>query len=291
MSEHGNDSPFNFTDLQFKNAEDDHLPTFEEAAAEEFFDFDRELDGAEIIENILNTNDEATTSAPENTHPPDSLNQFELDICEHTECNKLNLKELAVGFRQVNMNERINMVRGMLFCTTSEPGQNVLMKQSTISSRKRTRTDSEPPQEHDIVQQSIDASSDRCKTTTAYSLKGKRVCVKSFCAVVNLSRITVQRHALEILKSDTLRLYKSRLGESRRGKWGIQRIVVKSFLISFASDHGLECPRGRGSQDESPIIILPSNFTKRMVHEKYKSKWIVLKNAVLEMVKNREEVN
>lgn len=63
---------------------------------------------------------------------------------------------------------------------------------------------------------------------------------------------------------------------------------MKSFLISFASDHGLECPRGRGSQDESPIRILHSSFTRRKVCEQYKIKWSSLNNAVLE-ISNRSD--
>ena len=56
--------------------------------------------------------------------------------------------------------------------------------------------------------------------------------------------------------------YTDRLSESRKGKFGIQRVVVLGFLHIFQNIYELESPSGSGSGEEEALILFPSNFNK-----------------------------
>lgn len=60
-------------------------------------------------------------------------------------------------------------------------------------------------------------------------------------------------------------LYTSEQDLIRKGIHGVQRAVVRVFLMGVENDYGRECPRGRGGRDESPLRIIPSQFSKTIL--------------------------
>lgn len=137
----------------------------------------------------------------------------------------------------------------MLFTLKTPPGdENDLMRGITITTRKQLRT--EP------------CDGKNCeRITKRFVLKGCRVCLQAFAAVTQLSTEKILLYALEVGATTEAEIYHTGKRTNRVGKYSVQRVVVRAFLIKVANDLGMECPRRRGSKDESPIRILPSIFT------------------------------
>ena len=108
------------------------------------------------------------------------------------------------------------------------------------------------------------------RTSTANALKGTRICINAFAAVLQLSTATIWRHCTEISNSKTVQWYETSKNKNRMEKHGIQRIEIHAFLLSIARDYGMECLRGKGSMDEAPLRLLSPNFTKTTLYAQYK---------------------
>lgn len=276
-----------------EQVEQDEPISFEEVLSEieNCCNIDNELDSSLLIN--LSNGEPSSSSNPNNTSSASSIttssiienkSTIELELCNHESCNYLDLKAIAAGFHKMNMNDRINFVRAMLFSLSSKSCENEIMKEITTKTRKRRRRISEV----DDTEMENDKQCNESNVYTAFVIHGRRICSKSFCAVVGLSKNTILNHASSVLSCIEPSVYSSSLSKSRKGKWGIQRVIVKAFLISMANNYGLECPRGSGSKDESPIRILLSNFTKKLVFDMYIIQWNNLAVAVAELVQNFE---
>lgn len=111
------------------------------------------------------------------------------------------------------------------------------------------------------------ASQSLGRTTVAYAMRGKKVFRAAFVAVLHLSEKKVQRHAQSVASCNKPELYTTNHNEAKQGKQGVQKVVVYAFLRAYPSNHSLECPDERGSQDKSPLRLLPGDHTRVKVHE------------------------
>jgi len=235
-------------------------------------DFDSELDAAQLIAA-------AEVETPEQVHAQqhistlpsqDFIDTFRRATCLHESCNIPNSSTIAYGFHKMDKTERLNFVRSMLFATTAPATTgNMIKRDSTIATRKRGR---------DIEGTSVQLS----YATTVYCVLGRRVCVQAFAALTQLSPQVISRHARDVSQTVLPESYKTEKNKSRKGKLGVQRIAVIAFLMKIASDYGMECLRRWGSQDESPLRLLPSSYTKSSVYMSYKEEWDELKSGLLE---------
>ena len=235
-------------------------------------DFDIELDASLLISLHVKESCEPQHSEESlnGTVCPGFEHSFRQNMCDHIECDISGAVSMAIAFNKMDRVARVGFVRSMLFAIASPPQTvNTLFKDSTVATRKRSRKNKE-------------LGTAPSRVTTAFSIKGQRLCLQAFAAITQLSAATISRHAKDVSGEATPDIYKTLHGTCRKAKSGVQRVVVHAYLMSVASDFGMECPRGRGSQDESPLLLLPSSFTKTSVYYTYKEKWQGLFQAFLE---------
>lgn len=230
-------------------------------------DHDLDLDNGYFVQTLLDGSRDIQTQDTINELPQPTSPPLNFDECDHEHCNKLNLNKIASGFHNINVNERINRVRTMLFPLTTNR-VNDLMSVHTLRIRKRKLD-------------GIDKSIQTYNNSTCFALKEVKVCSKTFSVVVGLFDQTIRRHAHEVAHEPTIMTRTSYTSNRRKEKWGVQRIIVKAFLTTVADDHGMECPTERWSQEKSPIEILPSQLTKIKVYNHYKTMWMSLAEGVV----------
>lgn len=230
-------------------------------------DFDDELDATNIVNSISPVDTTDDTGDTQQVDAADAQRNAQCEMhyntlmCDHDECRQAATLEMALGFSDMPYAKRMAFIEAMLYSLSCPPShENNLMRDVTILSRKKKR-------------RIDDEENSTFYARTAYALRGQPVCVKAFAAVVGLCPATVRRHALNVSQSTRPLEYTNLSGDRRRGKWGFQRIVVSAFLRHLASDYGMECPRGRGSTDETPLRLLPSHFTKRKTFQNYEKEW------------------
>lgn len=206
---------------------------------------------APIIANDEHNNSDNVTS---------NTNDEQLESpCKHSSCNFPDYGSIAKQFRSMNVNERIITMRNIMFATTApcdETNELSVYSRSIIAKKRR--------------RQNEDA---RGRSTMKYCIKGRSMCREAFAFLFSLDEKTVERHASKVANGNGFISYECKLSESRKGKYGIQRIVVLGFLTTFQNTYGLESPSGRGSGDEAPLILIPSNFTKVDVYDMYIDRW------------------
>ena len=126
--------------------EEDGQLSFEEVASEIENRIDVELDCSILIDICINkpcssfTSDNTITANNTTASNIPSHNPIRIDISDHKSCNSLDLKAISVGFRKMNMNDRINYVRAMLFSLSAVSCQNEIMKEVTTKTRKKKET-------------------------------------------------------------------------------------------------------------------------------------------------------
>lgn len=77
------------------------------------------------------------------------------------------------------------------------------------------------------------------KITTVYAIQGRKVCLKAFAAIKNLSTQVVTRHSKEVLISFSSTPYRTGRKTSRKGKRCLHKVVVQAFLLQLAMDYGI----------------------------------------------------
>lgn len=85
------------------------------------------------------------------------------------------------------------------------------------------------------------------------------MCLQAFSAATKLSVETIHRHAHDVAATTAPDIYNTVKSTNRSGKYGIQRVVVKAILINVANEFQMECSRGRGCKEESPIPFFHHN--------------------------------
>lgn len=113
-----------------------------------------------------------------------------------------------------------------------------------------------------------------------YSVRGRKMCRESFAHMVCLNAQTISRHANIVTTAPSFLLYDTRHNESREGKLGVHRNIVDGYLNYVEDTHGLECPSGRGSAEDKPLMILPSDMIRTEVYNDYVKCFPSLSDAV-----------
>lgn len=103
---------------------------------------------------------------------------------------------------------------------------------------------------------SYEETFEEAPSTFLYACIGQRLCRVAFPQLVSLNEKTVERNALTVANSGGYDCYSSNNTSAHQHRLAIQLILVYCFLSIFASEHGLECPSGRGSHDDEPLRIL-----------------------------------
>jgi len=183
-------------------------------------------------------------------------------------CDEDWLRRMARSFRGMTEPERVQFIRAMLFATAArKDAQNACLATSNTAARKRR--------------------SDTCsegRTTIGYFVKGKRLCRPAFAAVLQLAEHTCQRHAKDVADSDVPSLYLTKHIGSTTGRMGVQKVIVAAFLKQYALVNGMECPRGRGSQEYAPLRLLPSDTSKVHMHSEYMDAWAEISSAMVSLL-------
>lgn len=98
-----------------------------------------------------------------------------------------------------------------------------------------------------------DGEGDGTRSCIVYSCRGPHVCREAFSCLVGLNPKAVQRHDDMDSNGSEFKLFETMHGESRTQDYGASRLKVCGFLKVFGLDHGLECPRDKGSKVESSL--------------------------------------
>ena len=218
------------------------------------------------IHNCLTSVENATSS----TDVP-IREEIAARLCSHEHFHVIDLTNIAYALHKFSRNQKLVYLQAVLFCLSSPVGENNNLLKTEVTPTRRKRK---------IVQ----VNNIRSNTTTCFSLLGKGICLQSFAGVFGFSQLTVHRYAREVTNSKVPTLYENDKELGRKGKWGLRRIVTKCFLSNIAKDHGLECPRGRGSTDDSPIRVIPSYFTKMKINNEYKVQWKTYAKGAVEVL-------
>lgn len=106
------------------------------------------------------------------------------------------------------------------------------------------------------------------------------ICLVAFAAFLDVNEKSLRRQSKQLAEESSFLLYEPRMGESRAGKYGLQRKVVSGFLDCVGSRHGLENPSGHVSMEKTPLLELPSDMTKLCVYHKYLDVYMDIITAV-----------
>lgn len=173
------------------------------------------------------------------------------------------------AFYNMNEPDRVNAVRFMLLPLTSPPSKrNELLRSETtrrVGSKRKRQTEIEV--DHCLESQT------NSKHMTTYAFRGQRLCRNAFAAIVHLCPNTINIHSKEICSTTEVSTYNPRLSSRRKDISSPQTKVVLTFLDWYGSEFGLECPTGRGSTEDSPLLLLSSDTTKGEVYKSYVESW------------------
>eukprot|EP00171_Calliarthron_tuberculosum_P003201 IDg3201t1 len=198
--------------------------------------------------------DSLSASSCTSTPTPNHYDKF-MELCDCKQpCDNVVLQEISKQFIRFNEVERVSFLRSILFALSAPVDQeNELSTYATSARIKKRRRDTKSTG----------------RTTVAYAVKGRRLCRPAFAAVLNVSEKKLQRHTQDVANTPAQDIYVTKHNRARVEKYGVQTIIAHAFLKSYAANYGLKCPLGRGSQEESPLQLLPSDTSRIQVHEEY----------------------
>ena len=75
--------------------------------------------------------------------------------------------------------------------------------------------------------------------------------------------------------------FNSERGIHRRRTMSDQSKVFCSFLTRYTELHSMLCPRGRSSEDEIPLLLLPSSTTYTAVYNECRQQWSTIASAAV----------
>lgn len=101
--------------------------------------------------------------------------------------------------------------------------------------------------------------------------------------IVSHDEKTVQRNFNAVPTGTTISIFYNPYNNSRRNsvKYNIKHLILAGCLDHYASANALECPTGRGSQEENPLMLLINSLTKVDVHDDYIKKCQVLRDYAI----------
>lgn len=175
-------------------------------------------------------------------------------------CTKLCLFEgienLASNFRNMKEKERISTCRSIMLALSTPPNNSNKL-------RNDTRTHSQK------------------KATSVFYLRGQPLCKPVFARVINLHENTITFHSNQVSGDTNFSLYFTDRYLNRKGKLAPQSVIASAFLNAYSDENSMPCPRGRGSQTEAPLRVLPSSTTKLEIYNCYKLKWNEISEAAV----------
>ena len=179
--------------------------------------------------------------------------------------------ELAAGFRRLSQEERAIYLRAVLHALTALPGIVHDLQQSPRPPKRRKDGASQPSREE------VDGHMNEVGpyATSVYVIRGIRLCMGGCCAMMQISRATLWKYHSDVGHLSTFKPYKSGFYNSNRGSRA-NTLLVMEFLQAKAERDALYCPTGRGSRRNLPVQLLPSDTTKKAVHEEYKEAYPLL---------------
>lgn len=241
-------------------------------SAEDEYDHDATLDAAQFVNSA---EPETRVELVSQETPPgissEFLQKFKDEVYSHKDCENEGGEQLAWGFKCMEKAERVYFVRTILFAVTSHYKKpKMLYRDAKLSSRRKRKSGEEETLGGNKI------------TVTVYCINGQRVSLQCFAAIKKLPSQVICRYARLFILEPIPRVYRTKTSNSRKGKTGFQRVVVLTFLMSVANDFGMECPRGCGSKEESPLRLQPSSFTKTAMLASYKKEWNEVSDAYLE---------
>lgn len=168
--------------------------------------------------------------------------------------------ELSLSFGIMKQQDRTHAVRCMLLSLVPPRGTVNDLNEGIarlVDGRKKRRR--------------LDCS--KARVTTKYVLRGKRLCVNAFSAIVQLNPPTVSELSTVVLTNKEFTISEILHGNRRKGNRTVQSTAVLAFLDRHSDLHALSCPTGRGSVDENPIRWLPIDHSKAFVYDIYSDAW------------------
>lgn len=193
---------------------------------------------------------------------------FEKYKCNHDDCIINDALDLAVSFAKMKEDDRIDAVRTILLALTapSDSDNTILSSFSSSTSNRKL----------------IRGQSQATNCTSAYAMRGKRVCRNAFIAIAQISPRALAFHSKDVSSNTSFTRYKNNLSSSRSGKPGSNRVAAIAFLRHYAEMNGMLCPSGSGNTEDECVRILPSDTTKTDVFEKFKLEWPDIVKAAFE---------
>lgn len=87
-------------------------------------------------------------------------------------------------------------------------------------------------------------------------LSEENICPMASAKLVWISEQTISRHAGSVATALAFIKYNTRHNEFRLEKFGVKNHIFNPFRNHLRSTFYIECPSGRGSKDESPLMVL-----------------------------------
>lgn len=202
---------------------------------------------------------------------------YEKHICSHQECQVPDGFNLAISFARMQEDIRIDAVRMILLALTSPPNcDNTLNIDAgpRVSKRKLDRR---------IL--------DGANCTTTYAMRGQRICRDAFIAITQISSASLQSHGYDVATNEMFSRYHPDRSKSRKGKLGPSSTSIIAFLKRYANLNGLLCPTGKGNTEDECVVVLPSDTTKKQVHEKFVLEYPQLMQAACENTNTTYEIS
>ena len=77
------------------------------------------------------------------------------------------------------------------------------------------------------------------RSTILYALRGTILCRAAFASIVHIDEQTIQRHGNRVANGSEQIVYQNKAGLKKQGVYGVQRMIVKGFLLWYSSVNGL----------------------------------------------------
>lgn len=178
----------------------------------------------------------------------------------------------------MTVTQRLSIVRCILYATGlvgSEVSNELLGDRTHLNDLKRRRT---------IYHGNKGTLSPLNRCSVVYCMRGQKLCREAFAHLVGLNVNTITRHAKAVTMAPNFLLYETRHNESHSGRLGVHRRIVDGYLDYVTTTMALECPSGRGSADDRPVMLLPSDMSRTDVYADYVECFGKLASAVSEEV-------
>ena len=181
--------------------------------------------------------------------------------CKKGSCYFDGSEAIALRMRMQSQQDRMRLLQGMLFATTARPGE---VNEFFKAARKRK------PASNDDDGDDSSKPKAAPRAMTVYAILGRRVCMRAFVGIMQVSVRTLQRCSADIINPNGFNVHKDNRGGSASGAISIASLIATAFLDHFAASHGRICPSGRRFSNGKQVCLLEPSITQNDVFEAYK---------------------